>query len=95
MKSITYSLLVMGIGAASCTSTKGTKVKSEADYYPHSREKLAWIYDQMAACLRTEKPIDRCHAQMMDSCEENHVDCLSMAMQQQQRIRDLPVTTEL
>lgn len=95
MKGITSSLLVMGIGAASCTSTKGIKAESEADFYPRSREKLAWIYDQMAACLRTEKTIDSCHAQMMDSCEENHVDCLSMAMQQQERIRNLPVTSEL
>ena len=32
------------------------------------REKMATIHEQMAACLRSDKPIADCHAQAMEHC---------------------------
>ena len=34
-----------------------------------TREKMAVLHEQMAACLRSEKPIRECHAQMMQGCQ--------------------------
>lgn len=33
------------------------------------REKVATLHEQMAACLRSEKPFAECRAQMMKSCQ--------------------------
>ena len=32
------------------------------------REKMAVMHDQMAACLRSDKPIAQCHREMMAHC---------------------------
>jgi len=34
------------------------------------REKMASLHEQMAACLRSDKPISDCRSQMMKSCQE-------------------------
>ena len=34
------------------------------------REKMASLHEQMAACLRSDKPISECRSQMMKSCQE-------------------------
>lgn len=34
------------------------------------REKLAVAHEQMAACLRSEKPFEVCHAEMRASCQQ-------------------------
>jgi hypothetical protein len=34
------------------------------------REKMASLHEQLAACLRSDKPISDCHSQMMKSCQE-------------------------
>src|SRR6516162_7942409 len=34
------------------------------------REKMATIHDQMAACLRSEKPVANCHKEAMKSCQD-------------------------
>lgn len=33
------------------------------------REQMATLHEQMAACLRSEKPISECRTQMMSSCK--------------------------
>jgi len=32
------------------------------------REKMAVLHEQMAACLRSNKPLEDCHAQMRKDC---------------------------
>jgi hypothetical protein len=34
------------------------------------REKMATIHEQIAACLRSEKPISECHKEAMKSCQD-------------------------
>ncbi len=34
------------------------------------REKMASLHEQMAACLRSDKPITDCRSQMMKSCQD-------------------------
>jgi hypothetical protein len=34
------------------------------------REKMATLHEQMAACLRSDKPVADCHAEMMKNCQE-------------------------
>jgi len=34
-----------------------------------TREKMAQLHEQMAACLRSEKPVQVCHGEMMKSCQ--------------------------
>jgi hypothetical protein len=43
-----------------------------ADKVPSAeqRNEMAKAHDSMAACLRSTKPIDECHKEMMKSCEE-------------------------
>ena len=34
------------------------------------REKMAALHEQMAACLRSDRPLSECHSAMMKSCQE-------------------------
>jgi hypothetical protein len=34
------------------------------------RAKMATAHEQMAACLRTERPVAECHDELMKSCQE-------------------------
>ena len=34
------------------------------------REKMATIHDQIAACLRSDKPVADCHKEAMKSCQD-------------------------
>ena len=34
------------------------------------REKMATLHEQMAACLRSDKPLADCHSEMMKSCQD-------------------------
>jgi hypothetical protein len=34
------------------------------------REKMAAIHEQMAACLRSDKPVADCHREAMKSCQQ-------------------------
>jgi len=47
-----------------------------------TREKMAVLHEQMAACLRSDKPLADCHEQMRKGCQENLGDqgCPMMGM---------------
>jgi hypothetical protein len=34
------------------------------------REKMATVHEQMAACLRSDKPLADCHSEMMKNCQD-------------------------
>jgi hypothetical protein len=34
------------------------------------RDKLATLHEQLANCLRSDKPIAQCHTEMMKSCQD-------------------------
>ncbi len=56
--------LLGGIASAAPPSTGGATVSKE------TREKMATIHEQMAACLRSDKTIAACHSEMRKSCTE-------------------------
>jgi hypothetical protein len=35
-----------------------------------TREKMAALHEQMAACLRSDKPFPACHSTMLKNCQE-------------------------
>lgn len=60
-------LLIMGASAALAADPP------PADHAAPSkemREKMATVHEQMAACLRSDKPVADCRSQMMKSCED-------------------------
>lgn len=38
---------------------------------PEQRQSMATAHDKMATCLRSEKTVEDCRKEMMESCEEN------------------------
>lgn len=70
-------LLIMGASAAfSATAPAASPpaanppTASPAAPSKETREKMASLHEQMAACLRSDKPIADCHSQMMKSCQD-------------------------
>jgi hypothetical protein len=35
-----------------------------------TREAMAAVHEQMAACLRSDKPVEQCHSEMHKACRE-------------------------
>lgn len=70
-------LLIMGAGAAFSATPPAASppaanppTASPAAPSKETREKMASLHEQMAACLRSDKPIADCHSQMMKSCQD-------------------------
>ncbi len=56
--------LLVGVASAAPPSTGGATVSKE------TREKMATIHEQMAACLRSDKSLAECHSEMRKSCTD-------------------------
>jgi cytochrome c556 len=63
---ITAILLLFG---ATVTSAD-TPPPEHRELSRETREKMAALHEQMAACLRSEKPFPECHSAMIKSCQE-------------------------
>jgi hypothetical protein len=59
------ALSVMGAASLAATPPPSATATKE------TREKMAVLHEQMAACLRSDKPLADCHAEMMKSCKES------------------------
>lgn len=45
-----------------------------------TREKMAVLHEQLAACLRSDKPLSQCHSEMVTSCQAQLAgDCAGLA----------------
>lgn len=51
------------------TSVKRAPVPSLAASAKETRERMATLHEQMAACLRSDKSISECHSEMLRHCE--------------------------
>jgi len=61
------------LGLALGSSAAFTAEPSSAQYAAptkEQREKMATIHEQMATCLRSDKPIADCHKDAMKSCQD-------------------------
>ena len=66
--SLTATLaLLLGAGAA---FSEGPASQSHPTVSKEQRERMANIHEQMAACLRSDKPVAECHKEAMKSCQE-------------------------
>jgi len=67
------------MGAASLAATPPS---APTTVTKESREKMAVLHEQMAACLRSDKPLADCRAEMRKSCKESMADqgCPMMGM---------------
>ena|SRR6266581_737063 len=61
---------VLAIMSASAALAADPPTASQAAPSKEMREKMATLHEQMAACLRSDKPIADCHSQMMKSCQD-------------------------
>jgi hypothetical protein len=60
-------LLIIGAGAAIAADPPAANHPAPSK---EMREKMATVHEQMAACLRSDKPIADCRSQMMKSCQD-------------------------
>ncbi len=59
-----------GVYAASNPSPAPSKENKKAwALTPEQRQNMAKLHEQMAACLRTDKPMKECHDEMKKNCE--------------------------
>lgn len=71
------AMSVMGTVALAATQPAPAPTVSK-----ETREKMAVMHEQMAACLRSDKSLADCHTEMMKSCKESLGDqgCPMMGM---------------
>ncbi len=72
------AMSVMGTVALAATQP----APAPATVSKETREKMAVVHEQMAACLRSDKSLADCHTEMMKSCKESLGDqgCPMMGM---------------
>jgi hypothetical protein len=63
---ITALLLLSGAAANSAD----TLPPGHPEFSKETREKMAVLHEQMAACLRSDKSLPDCHSAMIRSCQE-------------------------
>ena len=73
------SFLMIGTGAALAADQPSATMPAPSK---EMREKMASVHEQMASCLRSDKPVGDCRAQMMKQCGEmmGQKDCSMMGM---------------
>ena len=62
---LTGALLIAGAAVAWATDPPPSTMAPTREM----RAQMATVHEQMATCLRSEKPVSDCHAEMMKSCE--------------------------
>jgi hypothetical protein len=55
---------------ASAASAADPQPNAPPDPTPDARQKMATIHEKMAACLRSDRPMAECRADMWKSCQE-------------------------
>ena len=51
-------------------STKNNKKATSTQMTPEQRQKMASMHEKMALCLRSDKPMNECRAEMKSGCKE-------------------------
>lgn len=65
-----FASLVLILGGASAAFAAEPPAGAHAAPSKEQREKMATIHEQLAACLRSDKPIADCHKEAMKSCQD-------------------------
>jgi hypothetical protein len=74
---LTVSVMFSCLAIAADEKSAGAPVASQ-----EMRAKMATLHEQMATCLRSEKPLSECRSEMMKGCQERLGDrgCPMMGM---------------
>src|SRR2546421_12880113 len=67
---VTMAVVLLSASAAWSASPAPAAPTAQASPSQETREKMAKLHEQMAACLRSDKPVADCRAEMMKSCHE-------------------------
>src|SRR5690242_3806157 len=80
--SIRSGLVLAALSVMGTVSLAATQPSAPATVTKETREKMALVHEQMAACLRSDKSLADCHAEMRKSCKESLGDqgCPMMGM---------------
>ena len=64
------AVVLLGAGMAWSVEPPPAASASPAAPSKETREKMAQLHEQMAACLRSDKSIDACRSEMMKNCHD-------------------------
>jgi hypothetical protein len=68
---ITTMMILMAFATPSFgADKKKMKMMSMITMTPEQRQSMANVHEKMAACLRSDKAIEDCHKDMMQSCQD-------------------------
>ena len=63
-------LILMSFTQTSAFAADKSKKKMPIVLTPEQRQSMATTHEKMATCLRSEKAMEECHKEMMQSCQE-------------------------
>jgi hypothetical protein len=66
---LTLAIGMIASGAHAGDNSSGGKMSMKS-MTPEQRLEMASMHEKMAQCLRSDKPMEDCHKEMMKSCEE-------------------------
>lgn len=91
--SLIAAFALLGLGV---TVSAEPPSQSHPPLSKEQREKMATIHEQMAACLRSDKPVADCHKEAMKSCQEmmGKEGCPMMGAMHQHMMQQPPKTDE-
>lgn len=74
MKILLSTLMILALGTsttfAADKSKKNKKAPEAMVFTPEERQNMAGVHEKMALCLRSDKSMEDCKKEMMDSCKE-------------------------
>jgi hypothetical protein len=62
-------LMLLATSSLHAASTKSDKMMKPMTMTTEQRQNMATAHENMAACLKSDKSLDVCHTEMMDSCK--------------------------
>lgn len=67
---VVLTTLIAGGAFAQGSRTSNSTNDATTQITPQQRQNMAAIHEKMAACLRSDKPIDECRTEMQENCQE-------------------------
>jgi len=62
---------VLMLSSSAFAEGKSTKSGKMPEMAVEQRNKMAEVYEKMAACLRSDRPFNDCHDEMIKSCQDS------------------------
>jgi len=62
---------VLMLSSSAFAEGKNTKSSKMPEMTVEQRNKMAGVHEKMAACLRSDRPLNDCHDEMIKSCQDS------------------------